>query len=218
MNRHLQSDGPSRVASTSPVTPLTFRCTGCGNCCRSLRVAVTGLDIARLSAATGSPPSALGAWLAPDAVDMTGEPESFVELAEGRRLLVLAQRDGACQLLSADNRCGAYAARPRDCRTFPFDFEPLSASHRDVRRLVLMPLKDCEYESDGNNDERALDADDRARWAELRDYQALVARWNRRAWHRRRLHQSVGEAAEFLALACAPTSSSAGNDGGRDGQ
>lgn len=187
-----------------PVTPLTFRCTSCGNCCRNLRVAVTGLDIARLAAATGLPPRSLVAWLAPDAVDMTGEPESFVELAEGRRLLVLAQRDGACQLLAADNRCAAYAARPRDCRAFPFDFETTPASGRDVRRLVLLPLHDCEYQADGHNDETTLDALDRARWSELRDYQTLVARWNRRAWHRRRLHQSVGQAADFLALACSP--------------
>lgn len=192
------------MASTAPVTALAFRCTACGNCCRNLRVAVTGLDVARLAAATGSAPSALVTWLAPDAVDMTGEPESFVELAEGRRLLVLAQRAGSCQLLGTDNRCAAYAARPRDCRAFPFDFETVPTGPHEVRRLALLPLHDCEYASDGHNDERELDVADRARWSELRDYQALVARWNRRAWHRRRLHQSVGHAAEFLAIACAP--------------
>jgi Fe-S-cluster containining protein len=195
------------LASLAPVSALTFRCTACGNCCRNLRVAVTALDVARLVSATGSAPSALVAWLAPDAVDMTGEPESFVELAEGRRLLVLAQHDGACRLLGADNRCQAYAARPRDCRTFPFDFEVSVAepSSPDPRRLTLLPLRDCDYATDGNNDPRVLDADDRARWCELHDYQALVARWNRRAWHRRRLHQSVGDCAAFLAFALAPT-------------
>lgn len=192
------------MTSPAPVTPLNFRCTACGNCCRKLRVAVTGLDVARLAAATGSPPSALVTWLAPDAVDMTGEPESFVELAEGRRLLVLAQRNGACQQLDIDNRCRAYGSRPRDCRSFPFDFVSEPATPRNVRRLVLMPLSDCEYATDGHNDEAALDADDRTRWSELRDYQAIVARWNRRAWHRRRLHHTVGQASEFLALACAP--------------
>jgi Fe-S-cluster containining protein len=193
------------LAATTLATPLTFRCTACGNCCRNLRVAVTGRDVARLVAATGTSPSALVSWLEPDAVDMSGEPESFVDLAEGRRLLVLAQHGGACQLLGPDNRCGAYAARPRDCRAFPFDFEPAESSGHDVRRLVLLPLKDCEYDVDGQHDESVLDAEDRTRWAELREYQALVARWNRRAWHRRRLHRSVGTAAEFLALACTPS-------------
>jgi Fe-S-cluster containining protein len=190
------------LASTAHVSPLDFRCTACGNCCRDLRVAVTIGDVARLAAATGSAPDALVAWLAPDAVDMTGEPESFVELSEGRRLMVLGQRDGACQLLRADNRCGAYAARPRDCRAFPFDFDE---PHRPgPRRLTLLPLDRCEYALDGQNDPTTLDADDRARWSELRDYQSVVARWNRRARHRRRLHYPIGDASSFLSFALAP--------------
>ena len=103
--------------------PLAFRCTGCGNCCRNLRVALTAADLSRLSAATGQPATALVEWLAPEAVDMTGEPSSFVELGEGRRLMVLAQQAGACVLLGPDDRCRAYDARPLDCRAFPFDFE-----------------------------------------------------------------------------------------------
>jgi Fe-S-cluster containining protein len=195
----------ARLASTTAVSALNFRCTACGNCCRNLRVAVTSLDVARLAAARAAEPSSLVAWLAPDAVDMTGEPESFVELDEGRRLMVLAQRDGACLLLGADNRCGAYAARPRDCRTFPFDFAETNASHSSARHLTLLPLQDCEYDNDGHNDAELLDAEDQARWSELFDYRALVARWNRRAWHRRRLQRRVGDAAAFLAFALAPS-------------
>jgi Fe-S-cluster containining protein len=183
------------------VSPHRFRCTACGNCCRSFRVAVTALDVARLAAAHATPTNALVAWLAPDAVDMTGEPESFVELDEGRRLMVLAQHEGACRLLGADNRCGAYAARPRDCRTFPFAFEAAVPNEPATLRLKLLPLQDCEYESDGHNDEQLLEIEDRTRWRELRDYQTLVARWNRRAWHRRRLHHALGDAAAFLAFA-----------------
>jgi Fe-S-cluster containining protein len=188
------------LASLSHVSPLDFRCTACGNCCRNLRVAVTIDDVARLAAATGAAPSKLVAWLKPDAVDMTGEPESFVELSEGRRLMVLRQSEGACELLAADNRCGAYGARPRDCRAFPFDFiEP--SLDPGPRRLVLLPLDGCEYAVDGHNDATTLEAEDRARWSELDDYQSLVARWNRRARHRRRLHYPIGDAASFLAFA-----------------
>jgi Fe-S-cluster containining protein len=188
------------LPSTTHVSPLAFRCTACGNCCRNLRVAVTIEDVARLAAATGSAPEALVAWLEPHAVDMTGEPESFVELSEGRRLMVLRQLDGACQLLRADNRCGAYAARPQDCRAFPFDFD--EPPHRPgPRRLMLLPLDSCEYTLDGQNDPTTLDAEDRTRWSELRDYQSVVARWNRRARHRRRLHYSIGDAASFLSFA-----------------
>lgn len=197
----------SIVVSPTAVSPTTFRCTACGNCCRSLRVAVTALDVARLSAASTASPSSLVAWLAPGEVDMTGEPESFVELSQGRRLMVLAQRDGACQLLDSDQRCRAYASRPRDCRTFPFAFESIAPHSAGSRRLTLLPLSDCAYESDGHNDSNLLDAEDQARWKELRDYQALVARWNRRAWHRRRLHRTVGDAAAFLSYALAAQSS-----------
>ncbi len=189
------------MTSTAPFPPLAFRCTACGNCCRELRVALTSLDLGRLAAATGLEPSTLVAWLAPDAVDMTGEPESFVELAEGRRLMVLRQRDSACELLGGDQHCRAYAARPRDCRAFPFDFATPAPGSSAARRLTLLPLDGCEYDVDGQNELGALENADRARWSELRDYQALVARWNRRAWHRRRLHRSVGSAAAFLGFA-----------------
>ncbi len=128
---------------------------------------------------------------------MRGEPESFVELREGRRLMVLAQRDRACALLSADDECEAYAARPRDCRAFPFDFEGPKSS---ARRLTLLPLDDCDYAEDGHNDAEQLERDDSERWRELCDYQRWVATWNRGVWHRKRLHKSVGGAEDFLRL------------------
>ena len=193
------------MTSSPPVSPLAFRCTSCGNCCRDLRVAVTSLDVARLAASTGSAPEALVDWLAPDAVDMTGEPESFVELSEGRRLMVLRHIQGACACLGPDNRCRAYAARPRDCRAFPFDFTDPAPANPSGRRLGLLPLDRCDYASDGHNDEAALELEDRTRWLELHDYQTIVARWNRRTWHRRRLHhRALGTAAAFLAFALTP--------------
>jgi Fe-S-cluster containining protein len=177
--------------------PLRFRCTGCGNCCRSLRVAITAHDLLRLVRATGRDAGELVAWLEPDAVDMAGEPESFVELSEGRRLMVLAQESGACRLLGSDDRCLAYSARPRDCRTFPFDLGA-PAARASSSRLSLLPLVGCDYADDGDNDVAVLEAEDAARWRDLQSYQALVARWNRRAFHRRRLHKSIGAAAAFL--------------------
>ena len=195
---------PSERVTSSEVSPLDFRCTACGNCCRTLRVAVTALDVLRLTRATGQAATELVTWLAPDQVDMAGEPQSFVELGEGRRLLVLRQVDGACVLLGKDERCSAYAARPRDCRAFPFDFDS-APREGDAgvarRRLRLLPLQGCDFASDGRNDVRTLSAEDQARWQELRAYQALVARWNRGAWHRRRLRKNLGKAREFLEFA-----------------
>jgi len=193
--------------------PLTFRCTGCGNCCRALRAAITVADVARLAAASGRAASELVAWLPPDEVDMAGEPESFVELSAGRRLMVLAQARGACVLLTPDDRCSAYAARPLDCRTFPFDFErAASTSVQDGNvRLTLLPLLtpereagallSCDYASDGEQNARELAELDAWRFRELAAYQQVVARWNRLARHRRRLRHPLGSGADFLHFA-----------------
>jgi Fe-S-cluster containining protein len=180
--------------------PLSFRCTGCGNCCRSLRVAVTAADVTRLAHATGKRAEELVDWLPPEAVDMTGEPGSFVELSEGRRLLVLAQREGACRLLGADDSCSAYAARPLDCRAFPFDFER-ARGDQGRGRLRLLPLVGCDHAQDGEHTRSAVQAIDDERWRALTDYQARVAEWNRLAKRRRRLGHRVGSGEAFLSFA-----------------
>ncbi len=190
---------------------LTFRCTACGNCCRTLRVAVTAADVARLVAATGRSASELVQWLPHDEVDMTGEPQSFVELRAGRRLMVLAHAVQGCALLSADGRCSAYAARPLDCRAFPFDFSD-SATGGTARSPTLLPLVslrsgesprplDCEYASDGQQDARELADQDAQRWRELTAFQSVIARWNRWANHRRRLGHALGSGDDFLRFA-----------------
>lgn len=178
-----------------PVTDaLCFRCTGCGECCRKLRVAVTDSDLERLVRASGIQAADLVDWLEPGAVDMSGEPESFVELGQGRRLMVLAHGSGGCRFLDANARCGVYEARPADCRLFPFDVD----AGRRPHRLELLPFTGCDYARDGHNDEQAIVLDDTARWRELSSYQARVASWNRGARHRRRLGKRVGGAGEYL--------------------
>jgi Fe-S-cluster containining protein len=184
---------------------LAFRCTGCGNCCKTLRVAATRHDVGRLVRATAEPCASLVDWLGPDAVDMAGEPESFVELPVGRRLMVLAQRaDGtACRWLDSADRCSVYAARPQDCRMYPFHLERLSESvHPGTLRvrLSLLSLTDCDYERDGHAEVRRLLREDGERSRELAEYQQVVARWNRLQRHRRRLRRPLGSAAEFFAF------------------
>lgn len=188
---------------------LSFRCSGCGNCCRDLRVAVTHLDVARLVAATGEAPAALTSWLGADDVDRNGEAASFVELNVGPRLLVLAQRDGACRWLDEAQRCRVYAARPLDCRAYPFSID--SDAGGVSARLSLLALTSCDEVagsapnplSPSSESCERLRAQDDARWRELEAYQALVARWNRLARHRRRLgHRARGavDFFEFLGL------------------
>lgn len=176
---------------------LTFRCNGCGDCCRSLRIALTHHDLRRLAAGLGRSPASFVEWLAPDAVDMTGEPGSFVELRVGRRLMVLAQRGGACHLLGAEQRCDAYALRPMDCRLYPLDLARGEGG-------ALLGVERLDPHGCGERGEpadvAALAASDQRRWRELEEYQGQVARWNRLARHRRRFGRQPGEAADFLSF------------------
>lgn len=180
---------------------LHFSCTGCGVCCRDLRVAITHHDLTRLVATLGVEAFELVEFLAPHEVDMTGEPETFVELGVGRRLMVLAQRGGACKLLDADNRCSAYASRPDDCRQFPFDVT--ERPEQGGLALALIPLEGCDYErarpADADAREAEIVSGDEARFRALAEYQALVARWNRLASRRRRFGHRVGDELDFLS-------------------
>lgn len=175
---------------------LAFHCNRCGACCKSFRVAVTHRDVQRLVEALGRPASELVDWLPASAVDMTGEPGSFVELAEGRRLMVLKQRHGACVLLDGEQRCSAYASRPLDCALFPFDLERNEAGV--PLRLSLLPLEGCSEERGVPLDLHAVDLLDARRWAELTEYQSRIARWNRQAAHRRRFGRASGSSGELL--------------------
>lgn len=177
---------------------LTFRCSGCGDCCRAVRVAITHHDLQRLTLGVARAAASFVEWLVPEEVDMTDEPGSFVELRTGRRLMVLAQRAGACHLLDATERCSVYAYRPSDCRLYPFDVR------RDETGAVVglgrLDPRGCGDEAGPPADMAALTASDEARWRELGEYQDRVARWNRLAGHRRRFGRRLGDAGEFLAF------------------
>ena len=179
---------------------LRFRCTGCGNCCRDLRVPLTAADVRRLADATARRASDLVAWLPTREVDLIGEPGSLVLLDHegGHVLMVLAQREGACALLGSDQLCTAYSARPGNCRVYPF---VASFGRRGgIRRLRLLAGTDCEYARDGQNDVHALRAADERRWAEQRDYMAQISRWNRAQRHRSLLGRRLHGARDFLAF------------------
>lgn len=179
---------------------LRFRCTGCGNCCRDLRVPLTDADLRRLVEATGRAPSELVAWLPTSAVDLIGEPGSLVQLEPGAglSLMVLAQSEGACALLGADERCRVYDARPANCRLYPF---AASFGRRGgIRRLRLLGGTDCDHARDGANDAHALRRADERRWAEHRSFLARISHWNRAQRYRSLLGRRLHGASEFLAF------------------
>jgi Fe-S-cluster containining protein len=176
---------------------LTFRCTACGECCRRIRVVLTHHDLRRLSAGLGRPAASLVEWLAPEDVDMTDEPGSFVRLSAGRRLMVLAHAGGACQLLQPDQRCGAYAHRPLDCRLYPFHLE--RGAEGEPGELTRLDTERC-----GEQGQPAelgpLSELDAQRWQELGEFQQRLLRWNQLARHRQRFGKPLGDAAAFLAF------------------
>lgn len=87
---------------------LQFTCSGCGDCC------------------TGDPGYV---WLNKQEIaDMAAAMEMSVEAFEAqfvrevgiRKSLKELPKSYDCVLLDADRKCRVYAARPRQCRTWPF--------------------------------------------------------------------------------------------------
>lgn len=87
---------------------LQFECTGCGDCCTGAPgyVWVNGEEIRTLAEAVG---------LSLEVFEAT-----YVRRIGARRSLI-EYDNGDCVLFDGDQRrCVAYAARPRQCRTWPF--------------------------------------------------------------------------------------------------
>lgn len=189
----------SRPALGRPVSVEEpyFACNGCGECCRRHRVAITHRDLARLVGALHVPAESLVAWLGAEAVDLDAESASMVELPRGPALMVLAHAAGGCALLTSEQRCSAHAARPQDCRVYPFVVE--RGRDGDGQRLSWFEGEPCGDLSDEATPVAEFERADQVRWAELTEYRAHVARWNRLARHRARLHHSARGEREFLA-------------------
>lgn len=178
---------------------LRFNCTACGQCCRDFRVPVTDSDVRRLATAlpTGETVTHSLEWVCPEQVDMTGEPETFVVLPEGRRLLVLRQREGACALLHG-RRCSVHHARPRSCQLYPWD---VTLGRRGgVKRLQLLyEYTPCEATSDGRVAPQVLAEQKRWERSEITAYVRLVSAWNRVQSRRARLGKPLYGGDEYVA-------------------
>ncbi len=176
---------------------LKFRCTSCGNCCKDPLLPLTDADIKRITRHTGEATHELVRWVDRNGIDMDEEPEAFVLLRQGKRVMVLRHERGGCRYLGEDDRCTIYGARPLGCRIFPFDpsFDPET---RKLKRLKLIQATDCKYELDGDNDQDKIRLLHGKHLAATDAYQAKVASWNERQAERRKRGKMVQTASEFF--------------------
>jgi Fe-S-cluster containining protein len=137
-------------------------------------------------------------WVDRNGIDMDDEPEAFVTLRQGKRVMVLRHEAGGCRYLGADDRCTIYNHRPLGCRIFPFD--PSFKVDGKLHRLKLIQATDCLYELDGENDLSKVQTLHEKHLAATSSYQAKVARWNARQSARKSRGKNTETAADFLAF------------------
>jgi Fe-S-cluster containining protein len=175
---------------------LAFRCTGCGNCCKDPLLPLTDTDLRLIANRTGDHPLEFVRWVSRDEIRMDDEPEAFVRLRQGKRVMTLKHERGGCRYLGDDDRCTIYDRRPLGCRIFPFD--PEFDKRGNLRRLRLIDATTCDYESDGKNDpDRIRSLHARYERASERYYES-VAEWNRAQTARRRAGWAAQTAREYL--------------------
>jgi len=177
---------------------LKFRCTGCGNCCKDPLLPLTDRDVARITQKTGVDALTFVRWVDRMGIDMDDEPEAFVRLREGKRVMIMRQGKGGCHFLGPDDRCTIYGIRPLGCRVFPFDATFGKAGK--LRRLKLIQATDCLYELDGENDADAMRDMQTRHEGTTAQYQVRIVEWNREQAKRKRQGKSVQTAREFLSF------------------
>jgi Fe-S-cluster containining protein len=177
---------------------LKFRCTGCGNCCKEPLLPLTDGDVKRIAKGTGEKPKDFIRWVDRHGIEMDDEPEGFVMLRQGKRVMVLRHTRWGCYFLGKDNRCTIYKSRPLGCRIFPFD----GTFKKDgkLRHLKLIQAADCKYELDGKNDVKALHELDTQHEKAGDDWEGRIADWNKAQKARKRDGKAAGTAREFFAF------------------
>jgi Fe-S-cluster containining protein len=153
---------------------------------------------ARITRHTGEASHELVRWVDRNGIDMDDEPEAFVLLRQGKRVMVLKHEGGGCRYLGSDDRCTIYHHRPLGCRIFPFD--PSFTDTGKLRRLKLIDATDCKYELDGDNDLDKIRVLHGKHLSSTAAYQQKVATWNARQAERKRRGHPAQTAADFFSF------------------
>jgi Fe-S-cluster containining protein len=180
----------------NPNRLLRFRCTGCGNCCKDPLLPLTDADVRRISERTGERPEEFVKWVDKNGIEMDDEPEGFVSLRQGKRVMVLRHGRRGCRFLGEDNRCTIYTSRPLGCRIFPFD--PTFGKDGKLRRLTLIQATDCQYQLDGKNDVKEMKKLHERYEDATEAFQDKIASFNKEQTKRKRNGQSAQTARQFF--------------------
>jgi Fe-S-cluster containining protein len=157
---------------------------------------LTASDVRRIVQRTGDKPTEFIRWVDRHGIEMDDEPEGFVELRQGKRVMVLRHTRGGCHYLGKDNRCTIYTSRPLGCRIFPFD--PTFGKDGKLRHLKLIQAADCKYELDGKNDVREMRKLDGQVEEAHDDWHASIADWNSEQKKRKRGGKAAGTVRQFF--------------------
>jgi Fe-S-cluster containining protein len=129
---------------------------------------------------------------------MDDEPEAFVRLRQGKRVMIMRQGASGCHYLGKDDRCTIYGSRPLGCRIFPFD--PSYRKDGQLHRLKLIQATDCQYELDGKNDAGAVQELHTRHESATARYHTRITQWNQEQTRRVRQGKSVQTARDFLSF------------------
>jgi Fe-S-cluster containining protein len=177
---------------------LKFHCTSCGNCCREPLLPLTDRDLRRLVQHTGQRPDALVRWVTAQQIDLDDEPEAFVDLRIGKRVMTLRHQRSGCLFLGPDQRCQIYEARPLGCRVFPFDSKFDRAGR--LRRLELIQATECPYEETGKQRLPVIRAQQQQFLDDVDAYQAKIAAFNQLQRNRRKAGRSLFTSRDFYVF------------------
>ncbi len=148
---------------------------------------LTDADVSRIAEATGDDPMSIVRWVSADGIELSDVPEVFVQLRQGRRVMVLRHARGGCRYLGTEQNpdaCRMYEDRPLGCRIFPF--EPTFTKGGSLKHLHLIDTTECPYELDGANDlDKLRTLSDRFD-EEWTTYCERIELWNRQQRNRRR--------------------------------
>jgi Fe-S-cluster containining protein len=110
---------------------VSVTCSRCAGCCRDSIVPVTDMDVRRLSASLGIPPSRIVAFYSNSEMLYDTDAPLWIRFASGKRAMGLRRVNGRCCFLSRGKSCSVYVSRPLTCRTFPYQID------LDVREKVI---------------------------------------------------------------------------------